>query len=647
MMAGRGRRCLSAAFFAAVLGLTVCRLPALADDLPLPRFESADCPFEIPSDGSVRYGRLVVPENRAEPGNGRTVSIAVLILKSRSGHPRPDPVLYLEGGPGGPSVSYYGDWLASPILEHRDLILFDQRGVGHSIPSLSCPEIRTSRFEALSPGKDPAEALSERLESARLCAARLRSDGVDLSAYNTAESARDLADLRRVLGIPRWNLYGISYGTRLALRLLREDPDGVRAVVLDSVVDPESDEYAAAPANASVAFNRFLAAVSADPAARVAFPDLESLLDKTVADLDRTPKTARIRLPGGGVGSVCVGGQDLLDALYGFLYDPDSIPYLPLFIRTVWQGDVAHLAMFAEEVLYDDLSDGLYYALQGHDEAPFSAAPEARPGLYDPLRFERDLALAFGSGRADDAANSPMSSDVPALVLAGGYDPVTPSEGSRKVAGWFSKGTFLYFPGLGHAVSMSSGLEEFVAAFLEDPSKPQSAEGLEKKGVRPFVTRLFMTASPYRLYVRVAYDRDVDVLFAILAFAGIFGAGTLSLFFTWKDRLRPGLSRWGFAARLSGGIGAFFDAAFMAALSLTVAFVNRSEPAMLFFGLPQQAALLPWAGRLGFWAGLPLVLGLFALFRDPGVHRGTRIFFAALSVSQVLFALVLANLGLI
>ena len=198
----RGGRRSSAAFFLAAF-LSLVPLPrALAGEIPppAPRFESAECPFEIPSDGSVRYGRLVVPENRQKPGSGRTVSIAVLILKSRSDHPRPDPVLYLEGGPGGPSVAYYEDWLASPILDHRDLVLFDQRGVGNSLPSLDCPEIRTARMAASSPGLDGKAASRLLVDAAGTCAARIRESGIDLSAYNTAESARDLADLRKAWG---------------------------------------------------------------------------------------------------------------------------------------------------------------------------------------------------------------------------------------------------------------------------------------------------------------------------------------------------------------------------------------------------------------------------------------------------------------
>ncbi len=648
MTTSRGRRPLSAAFlFLAALLPLLAFSPAFAETLPVPRFESADCPFELPEEARARFGRLVVPAVRPYEPGAPTISVAVLVLGSRSQTPRPDPVVYLEGGPGGPSLAYYEDWLGSPILDHRDIILFDQRGVGCSSPDLPCPEIRTARQESGAPGLSGAEAVRRMLESARASAARLRKDGIDLSAFNTAESARDLADLRRALGVAQWNLYGISYGTRLALRLMHEDPEGIRSVVLDSVVDPAADEYGAAPANARAAFGTFLDAVEADPATRQAFPGLRGLLEETAANLDREPRSARIRLPGGKAGVVRIGGDALFDAIYSFLYDPDSIPYLPLFIRAVASGDVSHLAMFAEDLLYDDLSDGLYYALQGHDEAPFSTVSAETPVGYDPLRLEREMALAFGSGRADGVANAPLESDIPALVLAGGFDPITPAEGSRRVAERLSKGTFLLFPGLGHAVSMSSGPESLVAAFFEHPTVKPDAGGMPENRIRPFATRLFVTSVPYRLYVRVVYDRDLDTLFSILAFAGVFLAGSLSLLLTWRDRRRPGSSRWCLAARLAGGIGALLNAAFMAGLALAVVFVNRSEPAMLFFGLPHGAASLVWLPRLALPAGVLLAGGLPALFRDAGMTRRSRVFFAFLAAVQVLFPLSLASLKLI
>lgn len=647
MNRGRGRRILSAAFFLAFLASCPVPLSASGTELPVPRFESADCPFRIPSDGSILYGRLVVPENRSVPQGGRTVSIAVLILKSRSGNPRPDPVLYLEGGPGGPSVAYYEDWLSSPILDRRDLILFDQRGVGHSSPTLDCPEIRSARLEALRPGKDPETARRLMLESARACAARLRKAGVDLDAYNTQESAHDLADLRRVLGIRQWNLYGISYGTRLALSLMRTDPQGVRSAVLDSVVDPSADEFAAAPENARAAFDRFFEAVENDAAARRVFPDLRSQLEDAAERLDRNPRVARIRLPGGKTATVRIDGDTLRDAVYSFLYDPASIPYLPFLIRAAASGDVSHLAMFTEDLLYDDLSDGLYYALQGHDEAPFSRGSELAPGAYDPLRLEREMALAFGSGRADAEANAPVSSDIPVLLLAGGFDPITPAEGTRRVARLLSRGTFILCPGLGHAVSTSGGLERLVADFLEDPAKSLAGLSPEACAVRPFAANLFVTAAPYRLATRLLSDRDLDTAAAALALGGMFLAGTLSLFFTWKDRRREGVSRWGLVARLAGGLGAAFYGSFMVLLASAIAWVNRHDPSMLFFGLPPEMAFLPWLSRSGVLAGVFLVLGLFPLFRDRGLTGSTRVFFLGLAGAEVLFAMAVARLGLI
>ena len=642
----RGKRRFSAALFSAAFLLLAAAFPALADPLPVPRFESADCPFEVPRDVSVRFGRLVVPENRSAAPGGRTVSIAVLVLKSRSGTPAPDPVLYLEGGPGAPSVAYWEDWIGSPILDRRDIILFDQRGVGLSVPALYCPEIQSARLSVLDPAQDPSGTAQSMIEAARSCAARFRKDGIDLGAFNTAESARDLAALRQVLGIRQWNLYGISYGTRLALRLLQEDREGVRSVVLDSVLDPAEDEYGSAPGKAREAFERFLSAVSADPEARRAFPGLRDRFVETAENLDKAARSVRIRLPGGRAAEARIGGVDLFDAVYSFLYDADSIPYLPLFVEAVSRGDDRYLVPFLEEALYDDLADGLYYALQGHDEAPFSASGDL-PGAYDPQRLEREMALAFETGRADGAANAPVSSDVPALVLAGGFDPITPAGDSERVAGRLSNAAFLLFPGLGHAASMSPGPENLVAAFLENPSGKLETGDLPENRVRPFATRLFMTPVPYRFYSRLGYGRDLGTRFSVFAFFGIFLLGSLSLGWTWRDRRRPGASRWGVVSRLAGGAGALLEGGFMAGFALAVVFVNRTDPALLFFGLPPWAALLAWLPRLALPAGVLLLAGLPAIFRDGGMTRRSRVFYAVLAAAQALFTLSLAGLKLI
>lgn len=196
-----------------------------------PRFEPSACPIQIPAGARVECGFLAVPENRTRP-DSRTIRLAVAILKSRSENPAPDPIVYLAGGPGASALleKPLGWWLDSPFPDNRDFILFEQRGTRFSEPFLNCPEEDTAAI------LDPGENNGSYLNAALQCRDRLLSQGVDLTAYNSVASAADLEDLRAVLGYAEWNLYGVSYGTRLALSAMRDNPAGIRSVILDSTL---------------------------------------------------------------------------------------------------------------------------------------------------------------------------------------------------------------------------------------------------------------------------------------------------------------------------------------------------------------------------------------------------------------------------
>jgi pimeloyl-ACP methyl ester carboxylesterase len=202
----------------ALLSLFCC----LSCSLPSPRFNvgqgasatfnDAPCAFRVPKGPWVRCGWLSVPENRKRPG-GRTIRLHVAIYKSRSQQPAPDPIVWLVGGPGGRAhtlSSALFERVVEPFLGRRDFIVFDVRGTGYSEPALDCPD-RSG---------EPAKWLPA-------CHERL-SAIADLSSYNSAAVAADLADLRRALGLKEWNLLGESYGTRLALVAMRDFPEGIR-----------------------------------------------------------------------------------------------------------------------------------------------------------------------------------------------------------------------------------------------------------------------------------------------------------------------------------------------------------------------------------------------------------------------------------
>lgn len=204
----------------------------------------------------------------------------------------------------------------------------------------------------------------------------------------------------------------------------------------------------------------------------------------------------------------------------------------------------------------------------------------------------------------------------------------------------------MLFRGLGHAVTMSLGPERIAADFIENPSRVPARGSLTEDLVRPFATKLWVTTAPYRLYTRLVYDRDTGTFLAVLFFSAVFLLGALSIFPAWRDKSRQAVSSMVLLSRFAGGAGAVLDGVFMAALALTVIYVNRSEPAMLFFGLPPQTALFLWLPRFALPAAVLALAGTPALFRDAAISRGARAFHLVLLVALVSFALLLSSLGM-
>lgn len=454
-----------------------------------PVFEPDDCPFEVPTIGDYRCGYLIVPEDRSTP-DGAQVELAVGIALSASATPQPDPIIYLEGGPGGTALSGMEIWHDLGYTADRDVIVFDQRGTGFSFPSLDCPEALDDAYDDM-------------VSAALACHERLVSDGVNPAMYNSAASAADIADLRTALGYADTpvNILGISYGTRLALTLLRDSPDLIRSVVLDSVYPPNVDGYAEEARNIDLAFDRLFSGCAADPACAAAFPDLERRFYATLEDMQDAPRV----LPSTGDE---VDGEGLLDVVVLTMYDTFAIPELPLIIDAVANGDdealeylvfadgaAARLYRYQDEP--DSDSEGMAYSVQCYEEFPFTAdtnAPafdgEMHPLVANQAKFLREIegeVCAFwGAGTAIARENAAVSSDVPVLLLAGEYDPVTPPEWADVAAATLPNSNTLVFPGRGHGISLDGDCPTDVTlAFLADPAAPLATACMDAPGTPP------------------------------------------------------------------------------------------------------------------------------------------------------------------
>lgn len=205
-------------------------------------FRESECRHTLPSSidpDDVTCGTVTVAESRSERSEA-TIELAVAVYQATADEAASDPLVYLGGGPGGAAIAS-SEWLMDDrivrrLLRDRDIVFIDQRGTGYSDPALQCPELDEDlATAAMLPSGDEAQ-LEADLAAFRSCRGRLVADGIDLASYNTIENASDIPEVLQSLGYREWNLYGVSYGSKLAQAIMHDHPEGIRSVILDSPV---------------------------------------------------------------------------------------------------------------------------------------------------------------------------------------------------------------------------------------------------------------------------------------------------------------------------------------------------------------------------------------------------------------------------
>jgi pimeloyl-ACP methyl ester carboxylesterase len=450
---------------AAALGLGAAARPAAKG--PVARLTPSACAADVSQSGRrIDCFTLIVPEARGTSSR-RMVAMPVAIV--RAAHPKPGlpPVIYLHGGPGGGAVGGMARRLSGVagselIAQDQDWIYFDQRGGALSVPNLDCGELALTDAGPLSEGT--AQALIA-------CGQRQKAAGVDLSRYNAEEIVKDIQDLRRLLGLKQVDLFGVSYGTRIALAVLAHDPRGMRAVVLDSPWPPEAEWADGGPQLVSEAVKGIFARCAADSACAARYPTVQRDLDALATSLLAGPV---IR------GGRRYAAEDLGNFLMDQTYSGPGARALP--------RDVARLAAGDFTPLDENIADRSGYIEGQHmshlckEEFPFETAAGVRKGVEgDPVSqlLARSMAryfevcAAFPVGRADPAEARPVVSKVPTLWLAAEIDPGCPPQFAQAAARRFSRGQMVVIPNTTHGVSGGSACaRRMIRAFLTDPLKP-------------------------------------------------------------------------------------------------------------------------------------------------------------------------------
>lgn len=463
----------------------------------VPRFVAGPCSFKLGTgfvDGqNVRCGSLIVREDRHNP-NSPTIRLAVAILKTSNAHPVPDPILYLSGGPGESPLTDFAP-LFTPgglnyYLGNRDLIIFDPRGTRYSQPSLDCPELRDTIYGALGQNLTPEQYVALYRRALMHCHARLIKASINLSLYTTALTAADVHDLIQTLGYQQVNLYGGSYGTRLALEVMRDFPQHIRSVVLDSTLPPQVDLFTSVPASAMRSFNLLFTACAASAACNNKYPQLEKTLYALISSLNGQPRTLQVRdVFTGRQYIVLLNGMRLVSLLFLSLYATDLLPQIPQAIYTAHNGDTTLLAQFYNEVGFteDAISRGMWYSVECNEDAPFVTAhdvdvaeqtfsPPIRAADLFNLQGRLSVCQFWHVARASAEEKKPVVSAIPTLILEGEYDPITPPSNGELAAQTLSHSYRLLFPATGHGVGFGALCPtSIILAFLTNPvQKPDS-----------------------------------------------------------------------------------------------------------------------------------------------------------------------------
>lgn len=439
------------------------------------RFDSVGCDLFYDPPGRESCWQLLVPADRDEP-DGRLYSLEVVKLHALNSSERvEDPLLYLNGGPGGGAIdeleSLYEDYFAE-IRETRDIIVLDQRGTGYSSPYIACfaplgfdTNLRRVEDVAGLP-RTTIDALADCRDDARTSA--------DLRTIGSAATVDDIEDLRVAMEISQWNILGISHGTRVALRTMALRPQTVRSVILDSVDPPDINAYALLPQTIRGSLDELFAECEDDRDCRREYPDIAQRFDDLLEALDDDP--LRLDIPG----AERLDAAGLLSLVQQLSYQVETLARIPQLVAELEDGDTSTVEMMATAPGGFGFSQAVQLIHLCAEDVPYTSASEIAAGRSDVEAFNRIDYYRYVVTWAEDAceilgidvdpvAGRAVSSDVPTLILSGTLDGITPPSNAYAVAEHLSDSTVVEAPRSTHAVAYGNDcVAPLLSQFVDD-----------------------------------------------------------------------------------------------------------------------------------------------------------------------------------
>ncbi len=441
-----------------------------------------------------------VPENWEAPG-GRQIQLRLAVARSAAASADPDPVVFLDGGPGGAaSDDFPGIAPAFDALRRRhNVLLIDQRGTGGSNP-LACDSDEDGAASAsdertdnrADEHADKAVQRARALTDLRACLARLAARAAP-QFYTTSAAVRDLEAVREALGAPQLNLLGISYGTRMAQQFARRYPEHVRTVVLDSPVPNDLALGSEHARNLDAVLRELALRCRSEQRCRQQFDDPYTLMQQVQARLRVHPVSLELRDPYTFKSQQRqIGADGLAQLIRFYAYNPLTAALIPYVLKEADAGRYAPLLGQTQLVvgeIGDSMDNGMALSVICSEDADLlRVRPEDAGTVLGNAITESLLAACtvWPHGTRPVGFREPLRGALPVLILAGSHDPVTPVRYAEAIASHLSRAKLLVLAGQGHGL-VGTGcvprlLEQFVQA--ADP-KAVDAQCLQALGETP------------------------------------------------------------------------------------------------------------------------------------------------------------------
>lgn len=459
-------------------------------------FEPVKCWFETGKRADIQCGYMHVAPSAASKSS--PFQLPVIVMRYTGKERKPDPLVYLAGGPGSAAwldkhnvENYWMEWFRQKEGMKRDLILFDQRGTGMSKPAIQCPEYRDLSASVLSGPGTPEQNAGRYREVTKLCRDRLLAEGMPLAELGTKRSAGDVNDLLELLGYEQANLLGVSYGTRLALEVQREFPLRVRSLSLDSIYPPGEHLFRDWPDLLGKSIQRVFRQCDLDNRCQLENGDIHARYAALMAKLRQEPMLIPVgHLKLGNLKTLKLNDEILLAILFDAQYISHNLKGLPDMIHYL-QEDRPKLAMnyiesYLQHQFDDSFSEPVFWSVECHDNPPIPRASmdervNAHPELRYYLPHDYDVCDVWTGGEHPGGLQEPETPrQTPALILSGEDDPITPTAWAVKAAeqNFNPDTTYLFrFANIAHSVLDSKACaNDLFVNFINSPGERPHAD---------------------------------------------------------------------------------------------------------------------------------------------------------------------------